>query len=139
MSSPRSLKVSVWALVVLLVVTLGSAGYLLFQNYWWKQEATRYVESSARLEAHGLFRKGRFCLYKIEGRCDEPRFSGQRDGPFEIWVAFYQPSLGAAHRCITERWVEAFNDQMRRMQREPEKFRKRMGLDREETYQRESK
>jgi len=132
MANPRILKIAVWSLVVLLLVALGCAGYLLFQNYWWKQEATRYAESSARLEAHGMFRKALFRLYKIDGQCDVPYFSGQRDGPFDIWIAFYQPALGAAHRQVTQRWVEAFNDQMRLMQRDPEKFRKRMGLDRQE-------
>jgi hypothetical protein len=139
MTNLRALKITVGSLVVLLLVTVGWAGYLLFQNYWWKQEATRYTESSARLEAHGMFRKGIICLYKIDGQCDEPHFSGQRDGPFETWIAFYQPSLGAAHRYIAERWVETFNDQMRLMQREPEKFRKRMGLDREEAYKSDTK
>lgn len=139
MNNPRSLKLAVWSLVVFLLVTLGWAGYLSFQNYWWKQEATRYVESSARLEAHSMFRKGMVLVYKIDGQCDEARFSGQRDGPFEIWIAFYQPSLGAAHRYVTERWVQTFNDQMRRMQAEPEKFRKRMGLDREEIRQSDPK
>jgi hypothetical protein len=139
MMNPRALRMAIWALVVLLLVTLGWSGYLLFQNYWWKHEATRYAESSARLEAHGMFRKSIFCLYKIDGQCDEEHFSGQREGPFEIWIAFYQPSLGRAHRYLVERWVATFNDQMRLMQREPEKFRKRMGLNKEEAYKSESK
>ena len=132
-------KTAVVSLGLLLLVTLGWAGYLLFQNYWWKQEATRYAESSARLEAMGMFRRGILCLYKIDGQCDESHFSGQRDGPFEIWIALYQPVLGEAHRHVTERWVETFNDQMRLMQREPEKFRKRMGLDAEQADKSETR
>jgi hypothetical protein len=100
---------------------------------------TRFAGSAGRLEAHGLFRKGRYWLYKMDGQCDESRFSGQRDGPFEVWIVFFQPSLGAAHRYATEHYVAEFNDQMRRMQREPEKFRKRMGLDREEIFPSETK
>jgi len=139
MTKLRALKIAVWLLVVLLILTVGCAGYLLFQNYWWKQEAVRYAESSARLEAHGMFRRGHFCLFRMDGQCDESHFSGERDGPFEIWIAFYQPALGGAHRQVAEHWVEAFNEQMRLMQREPEKFRKRMGLDGQESKQSDNK
>jgi hypothetical protein len=82
-----------------------------------------------------MFRRDLLVLYKVDGKCDEAHFSGQRDGPFEIWIAFYQPALGAAHRRVTERWVEAFNAQMKLMQRDPATFRKRMGLDRSEANQ----
>jgi hypothetical protein len=129
MASPRTLKRAVWLLTVAFLLTAIGAAYLGYQNFVWKLEAIRYAESSARLEAHSNFRKGLLLLYKIDGQCDQDRFSGNREGPFEIWLKFYQPSLGAAHRISTERWVEAFNDQMRRMQKDPEKAKKRLGID----------
>jgi hypothetical protein len=124
MPSPRTLKKCIWLLVVGLVFASGWTAYLLFQNFIWKVEARRYVIASAQLEAHASFRKGFLWLYKIDGECNEDHFSGNREGPFEVWIKFYQPSAGAAHRYTTELWVETFNDQMRRMQKEPEKFKK---------------
>jgi hypothetical protein len=126
MPRPGAFRPTVWILSVVLVFTLVWAGYLLVQNSIWKLEATRYAESSGQLEAQAAFRKGFLWLYKIDGQCDEDRFSGKKEGPFEIWIKFYQPALGPAHRDTTERWVESFNEQMRRMQKEPEKFEKRV-------------
>ncbi len=139
MNSTRKVKIVICLLATIAVVSLGFIGYLLFQNYWWKFEAKRYAESSARLEAQGMFRHGSLCLFKMDGQCDEVHNSGQHDGPFEIWIAFYQPSLGQAHRVTTEYWVEAFNEQMRLMQKDPEKFKKRMELDKVETDKTEVK
>ena len=132
MALPAKRKIATVSLALVLVLMLAFSGYLLFQNYWWKQEATRYAESSARLEAQGMFRHSTLCIFKMDGQCDEPHFSGQYDGPFQVWIVFYQPTLGEAHRFVTERWVEAFNEQMRLMQRQPEKFRTNMGLDKVE-------
>jgi hypothetical protein len=129
MATLRRFKIITWSLSIALLLTTAALGYLLFQNFIWKLEATRYAESDGRVAAHSLFRKGGLSLFTIEGACDEDRFSGRREGPFEIWIKFYQPSLGSAHRHTAERWVESFNDQMRRMQKEPEKFRRRLGSD----------
>jgi len=139
MRNPRALKIAVWSLTVLLIAALGCAGYLVFQNLMWKEEVTRFASSAGRLEAHGLFRNGKYWLYRIDGQCDETHFSGQRDGPFEVWTIFFQPALGGAHRYATEHYVAEFNDQMRRMEREPDKFRKRMRLDRDEIFSNERK
>jgi hypothetical protein len=129
MSHPRTTKITIWILAIVLLISLGCAGYLFHQNFFLELEAMRYADSAARLEAQGMFRKGFLWLYKIDGECDEDHFSGNREGPFEIWIKFYQPAAGPAHRRVTQRWVETFNDQMRRMQKEPEKFKKRLGAD----------
>ena len=129
MSDSRLRKAVIAALCLFLFATLSWTVYLLFQNWMWKDQAIHYAEIDATMEANSLFRKGYYSLYKMDGKCDEAHFSGQYDGPFQIWIAFYQPSLGAAHRIVTEHWVEAYNVQMRRLQAEPEKFRKRMGLE----------
>ncbi|MEI9865012.1 MAG: hypothetical protein WDN00_10745 [Limisphaerales bacterium] len=95
----------------------------------WKAEAIEYAKSSAIFEANAAFRKNILWLYKMDGKCEEAHFSGQHDGPFEIWIVFYEPAAGAAHRIVTEQWVETYNAQTRRLQADPEKSRKRMGLD----------
>jgi hypothetical protein len=135
MSISRPQKLLIAALSVALLGVMCWAGYLLFQNWIWQQAAIGYAQQSAILEANGLFRKNLLSLYKIDGKCDEAHFSGQHDGPFEVWIVFYQPSLGAAHRIVTEKWVEAYNAQMRRLQADPEKYRKRMGLDKKDDSQ----
>jgi len=71
-----------------------------------------------------LFRRGHLWLYKIDGECDETELSGEQDGPFTVYRAFFQPALGYAHRYATETYVTAFNDQMRLMHRRPERFGK---------------
>jgi hypothetical protein len=71
-----------------------------------------------------MFRKGHLCIYKIDGQCDTSHFSGQSDGPFKIYIAFYQPSLGAAHRLVTEFFVKTFNEQMRSLQANPKKLQR---------------
>ena len=58
MNATRKVKILICLLATILFASLGFTGYLLFKNYWWKMEATRYAESSARLEAHAGFRKG---------------------------------------------------------------------------------
>lgn len=129
MSISRPYKVIIAALSVVSLGFICWTGYLLFQNFIWKEEAIEYAKSSALLEANAAFRKNILWLYKIDGKCDEAHFSGQHDGPFEVWIVFYQPSLGAAHRIVTEQWVETYNSQMRRLQSDPEKYKKRMGSD----------
>lgn len=80
MNATRKVKILICLLVIILVASLGFTGYVLFQNYWWKLEATRYADSSARLEAHAGFRKGIYSLYRIEGQCDEPTFLDNTTG-----------------------------------------------------------
>jgi hypothetical protein len=121
MNNPKVLKILPAFLAILLLGTLAWAGYLLWQNYCWRQEVSRFAASSGRVEATALFRNGKLWLYKMDGRCDDSRFSGQREGPFEIWIAFYQPALGMAHRHATECYVTSFNEQMRMMHLNAEK------------------
>jgi hypothetical protein len=135
MSISRPHKLLITALSAALFAVMCWAGYLLLQNWVWKQAAIGYAEQSAILEANGMFSKNELWIYKMDGKCDEAHFSGQHDGPFEVWIVFYQPSLGAAHRIATEHWVETYNAQMRRLQADPEKYRKRMGLDKKDDSQ----
>lgn len=129
MRTPRKRTTLFAAILLLLIGAICWSAYLLFQNEMWKMEAIRYSESSAIMQANGAFRRGILSLYKIEGKCDNEHFSGQHDGPFEVWIAFYQPSLGAAHRIATEHWVAKYNEQMHRLQDNPKWARKRIPLE----------
>lgn len=135
----RPYKILIGALCAVLFGFMCWTGYLLFQNFMWEQEAIGYAKSSALFEANAMFRKNTLWLYKLDGKCDETHFSGQHDGPFEIWIHFYQPAAGAAHQIVTEQWIETYNAQMRRLQSDPEKFRKRMGLDQKDDSQKVAK
>jgi|HubBroStandDraft_6_1064221.scaffolds.fasta_scaffold508408_1 hypothetical protein len=106
---------------VIVLFYLGLFGYLAIQNSFWKMEVTNYAQSAGRSEAMNLFNKGRLMLYVIDGECDGGKFTGKHEGPFEVWIHFYQPSLGAAHRYSTFQFVEGFNDEMRHLQRGAEK------------------
>jgi hypothetical protein len=124
MTVHRVLIVCVVSLAMLLVGVLGVTGYLAWQNYLWKTEVRHYAGSTGRLEAMALFNKGYRWLYRLDGKCDETHSTGQHEGPFEVFIVFYQPILGEAHRCGRETYVAEFNEQMRWMLEHPAKFGK---------------
>ena len=62
------------------------------------------------------FRQGRLRLRAIQGENERLRYSGSNDGPFEIWILQFYPSLGYPHRFSTEQEVAFYNRKMRYMQ-----------------------
>ena len=74
------------------------------------------------MQALADFKKGNLRLLKIEGENDKLRFSGQREGPFEIWIVQYLPTLGKVHKYSQEQYVDSYNRKMRYMYDHPDKF-----------------
>src|SRR5262249_45191092 len=72
--------------------------------------------------AMSSFRRGQLAIWEINPTNDFPRFSGRRDGPFEIWLDEYHPDMPASCQYAERRKVEAHNKQMRYMYEHPERF-----------------
>lgn len=67
----------------------------------------------ATLQALADFRNGILRVYTMPAEQESPKFTGTHDGPFEVWVLQYYPSLGAAHQYATEHYMKAYNSKMR--------------------------
>ena len=117
-------------LVGVLSVTLLVSLILLGKAYWeiygftgWKKQVWLLSSSTATMQALADFKKGDLRLLKIEGKSDKLKFSGQREGPFEIWIVQYYPILGRVHKYSTEQYVDYYNRKMRYMHDHPDKFK----------------
>ena len=115
-------KILVALLVIALITSLGFLGRALWRNHWWEQEAYGLVGMVATKQAMEDFQQGRLRLRVIQGENERLRYSGSNDGPFEIWIVQFYPSLGYPHRFSTEQQVEFYNRKMRYMQEHPDKF-----------------
>lgn len=110
--------------VTLLVslILLGKAYWEIYHFTGWKQEVWALSGYGATMQALADFKKGNLRLLKIEGENDKLKFSGQREGPFEIWLVQYLPILGKVHKYSQERYVDSYNRKMRYMYEHPDKF-----------------
>src|SRR2546422_10986187 len=122
MNNPRALKVVIAVLTIALLTSLGFLGRALWRNYWWEQEAYGLAGMVATKQAMEDFRQGRLRLHVLLGENEHLRYSGSNDGPFEIWIPHFYPSLGYPHRFSTEQQIEFYNRKMRYMHEHPEKF-----------------
>ncbi len=122
MNNPSALKVVIAALTVALLSSLGFLGRALWRNHFWEQEAYGLSGTVATVKAMEDFQLGRLRLRAIQGENERLRYSGSNDGPFEIWIPQFYPSLGYPHRVSTELQVEFYNRKMRYMHDHPEKF-----------------
>jgi len=119
MNNPRTLKIVIALLTVALVFSIGWA---VWRNFWWEQETYGLAGEVAVRQAMEDFRHGRLRLLALHGENESLRYSGSNDGPFEIWICQFYPSLGYAHRFSTEQQVKFYNGKMRYMHEHPEKF-----------------
>lgn len=101
---------------------LGKAYWDIYGFTGWKQEVGVLSGYTATMQALADFEKGNLRLLKIEGENNELRFSGQREGPFEIWIVQYLPILGKVHKYSQEQYVDFYNRKMRYMYDHPDKF-----------------
>jgi hypothetical protein len=127
MNNPRALKFVIAVLAIALVSSLVLLGRALWRNYWREQEAyglAGMVATKRAMEKQAMedFRQGRLRLRVLQGENERLRYSGSNDGPFEIWVSSFYPSLGYPHRISTEQQVEFYNRKMRYMHEHPERF-----------------
>ena len=118
------------AIGLLGALLLGSVS-LIAWDYWeiygiggWRDQVLVSESLVAWREALDDFRDGRLRLYQLGGESEKRHYTGTNDGPFEVWVPQFYPSLGRAHRYSTEQFIEYYNRKMRYMHTHPEKFRR---------------
>jgi len=100
-------------------------GWGCFQIYGiggWRDVVYELQGMVASDQALRDFRDGHLRLYRFGGESQMAKFTGTNDGPFEIWVPHFYPSLGRAHRYSTEQFIAFYNRKMRYMFSNPEKF-----------------
>jgi hypothetical protein len=112
---------------------LGCAA-LVAWGYWqvygpggWRDQVYGSTGALASRQALDDFRQGRLRLYQLAGESNAAKYTGTNEGPFEVWVADFYPSLGRAHRYAKEQFVEFYNRKMRYMHEHPERFQESSG------------
>ena len=122
MTKSGSQKVIIVALVTFLGISLLLLGRAYWQIYGYREEIFGLSGMVATEQAIDDFRAGKLRLLKLNGENDKLKFSGQQDGPFEIWYPLYLPILGEAHTFATQQYIEFYNRKMEYMHKHPEKF-----------------
>lgn len=122
MNRLRALIVLVAVLAVALLASLGFLGRALWRNHMWETEAYGMTGLIATEHAMRDFSQGKLRLLALAGENREPRYSGVKEGPFEVWNPQFLPSLGYPHRFVQEKYVEFYNRKMRYMNEHPKDF-----------------
>jgi hypothetical protein len=122
MQSPKKSSLIIIALSIALGGSLVALGWALFQNYWWRRSVDLIADEAGASWAMSSFRRGQLAIWEINPTNDFPRFSGRRDGPFEIWLDEYHAYMPAPWQYTQRRKLEAYNAQMRYMYGHPERF-----------------
>jgi hypothetical protein len=118
------LLVGLFALTLLCSVIANAWGYLqVYGVDGWRDQVYRLEGLVASQRALRDFREGHLRLYQLGGESEAAKFTGTNDGPFEVWVPQFYPSLGRAHRYSTEQFIDFYNRKMHYMFSHPEKFR----------------
>lgn len=112
--NPKTLKLII---VIVTITLITSLSFLIHSLFWQNSNLKAEVGSLASIqgceEADKDFQAGRLKVFVISGECHEDRFSGTNDGPFEVWITSYFPSLPQPHRYSTGKKIEAYNFRMR--------------------------
>jgi hypothetical protein len=114
-SNSETLKIIIIVLTIAFIVSLGlllhSQGW---QNSNWKDEVIGLARVHGAEEAKQDFEAGKIRIFVISNECDYPgKFSGTKDGPFEIWTSEFYPQLPWPYHFSLEQKVEAYNREMR--------------------------
>jgi hypothetical protein len=108
--------------LVISLIFLVRARWQVYGIAGWKDEVYGLAGMRGSRLALDDFHTGKLRLFELASQQDAPKFSGRRDGVFEIWYPQFYPSMGEAHRYSTEQFVEFYNRNMRYMHEHPEKF-----------------
>lgn len=122
METSMKLRITVVLSGVALLATLSTLAWALWQNCWWRRSVDLVADEAGASWAMSSFRRGQLAIWEIDPTSDSPRFSGRRDGPFEIWLEGCRADMPAPWRYAERRKVEAHNRQMRYMYEHPERF-----------------
>jgi hypothetical protein len=119
-----------YAVIVLLGIgVLGSLVLVAWEHHQiygiggWRDQVYGAKGALASRQALDDFQHGRLRLFQLRGESEAAKYTGTNDGPFEVWIAQFYPSLGPAHRYASEQFIEFYNRKMRYMQTHPERFR----------------
>jgi hypothetical protein len=122
MENPRKQRLLIATLSFALFCSLMALAWALWQNFWW-QKSVDYIADQAGVSwAMSSFRQGRLALWELNPTNDFPRFSGRREGPFDIWLDEYHAEMPGPWHYMQNRKIEAHNRQMRLMYDHPERF-----------------
>jgi len=127
----RAPQILVIALIGLLSAALLCSVLLNAWGYWqiygiggWRDQVYVSVGGAASEQALRDFRGGHLRLYCLGGENQHDKYTGTNDGPFEMWIPTFYPSLGRVHRYPKERFIEFYNRKMHYMHSNPDKFGK---------------
>ena len=122
MDNTKRLKIVTAMLSAALAASLAFLARTLWENYWWRQSIDLVADEAGASAAVSSFPRGRLILWEINPTNDVPRFSGRREGPFEVWLDEYHPEMPEPWQYSFRRHNEAHNRQMRYMYKHPERF-----------------
>jgi hypothetical protein len=106
-------------------VVFSACGYWqIYGTGGWRDQVYGLEGLVASGRALDDFRHGHLRLYRLGGEAKSATYTGTNDGPFEIWIPQFYPSLGRAERYSTEQFIEFYNRKMRYMHSHPDQFRK---------------
>ena len=109
MNNQKTSKIVIGVLTIVLLSALGSLGFAIWQNSWWKAENEELACNVGALRAVRDFQAGKLRLLVIAGKNMQDKFSGTNDGPFEVWISTYLPEAPYPDRCSFEWEVRAYN------------------------------
>jgi phage repressor protein C with HTH and peptisase S24 domain len=112
------------ALAIALLASLGALAWALWQIHWWRWTADLLADEAGSSWAARSFRKGQFTIWELDPTNDTVRFSGRKDGPFEIWLSDYHAEMPSPWQHAERKKLEAHNKQMRYMYDHPERFKR---------------
>lgn len=96
-----------------LLLAIGLTLYNQAQKGLWQAEVRHATEQWAYWEARKDLVNGRLRLLRLEGENWELKFSGEHEGPFEIWIPQCFPSISEASKFSKKQYVELYNLNMR--------------------------
>lgn len=110
----KTLKTFIAILTIALISLIGALVHSQFwQNSNLKGEVGSLASLEGYMEADKDFNAGKLKVLVLSGECHEGKFSGTNDGPFEVWISEYYPSLPSPYDYSTEKKIEAYNLHMR--------------------------
>lgn len=115
-TSRLSSRLWVYSSGLALLLSIGLIVYDQAQKRLWKAEIRRLNEKWSYWEARNDFIKSGPRLLRISGENPDLRFTGEHEGPFEVWQAVYFPSSDEMSAYSEEQFVYFYNLYMRNLQ-----------------------
>lgn len=95
--------------------------YLHVKNSKWETEVYGLAGYVGSKRANDDFAHGKIRVFQLNGPQENDSFTGQTDGPFEVWNHYYFPELGHPNEFSTRVTIKFYNLRMRKLQTEQSK------------------